>query len=191
MKANAHILHMYEDREHNNSGFDFCVSYQGLLCFSLRLDTRLFHSNVWLNAHSLQRLFFFLGSGQKQEVWKEGRTVALSTAEPQSDCWTVMKHFLQVWVSAVRMGVCVCTCNWMLILIFKEAYCNFSLWGFYDTVWQCFLAKLVAATRHVLYYSSELCVHSWLFFVSNGLKRNMSTAPFTGLWFWLISFPLK
>lgn len=34
----------------------------------------------------------------------------------------------------VYMGVS--TCNWMLIFIYKGAYCNFSLWGFYDTVWQ-------------------------------------------------------
>lgn len=70
-----------------------------------------------------------------------------------------------VFVRTVCMGdwVCVCTGvskhSWMLIFIYKGAYCNFSLWGFYDTVWRCFLAKLVAA-RHVLYYSSELCAHS-------------------------------
>lgn len=61
-----------------------------------------------------------------------------------------------------RVWVCLAasTRSWMLIFIYKGAYCNFSLWGFYDTVWQCFLAKLVAA-RHVLYYSPELCAHSW------------------------------
>lgn len=67
------------------------------------------------------------------------------------------------------MYVCVClgviVCVWGHVaecwsLSIKGAYCNFSLWGFYDTVWRCFLAKLVAA-RHVLYYPSDLCAHSW------------------------------
>lgn len=70
------------------------------------------------------------------------------------------------------LTVGVSTCNWMLIVIHKGAYCNFSLWGFYDTVWQCFLRKLVAA-RHVL-YSLGLSVLNFLCY-NDHLKRNIST----------------
>lgn len=105
----------------------------------------------------------FLVRAKKREVWNEGRAVAL-VMQNRRDCWTVVKHFIQVCMCVCTECMGVSTCNWMLIFTYKGAYCNFSLWGFYDTVWQCFLAKLVAA-RHVLYYSSELCVHSWFIFI--------------------------
>lgn len=41
-----------------------------------------------------------------------------------------------MWILCVCVCVSVNTGNWMLIFIYKGAYCNFSLWGFYDTVWQ-------------------------------------------------------
>lgn len=57
---------------------------------------------------------------------------------------------------------------------------------------ECFLAKLVAA-RHVLYYSSEFVwpIPDFLCQKNGPLKRIMSMAPSTLLWFWLISFQPK
>ena len=170
MKENTHT-HSTQIENTITLAWTGCVSYQGLLCFfqpviSHSLDTRLFvvHWNVRLITRSLQCIF-----GSK--VQNEGRPVAIVSwywREIVKLLWNIL--YKCVWVQYVWVTGCVCVCvcvcvgvntrSWMLIFIYKGAYCNFSLWGFYDTVWQCFLAKLVAA-RHVFYYSLELCAHSW------------------------------
>lgn len=87
----------------------------------------------------------------------------------------------------MRGCVGVSTCNWMLL--WKGAYCNVSLWHFYENVWKCFLAKLVAA-RHVLHYYSELCVHSEFCVKMIIWGVLFLLRSFTGLWLLTDFIPL-
>lgn len=191
----VHREHTYTQIEntHNNPGLD--RQFQGLLCFfqtviSTSLNTRLFvvHRNVRLINGSMQ---FVFGSSQKQEGWNEARSVAVSRyLERLLTCYKSFYTSVCVCVSIGCLGVCMgmSTRSWMLIFTFKGAYCKFSLWHFFwYTVWM--LSCQTGCSKACFIFFSWVCVPISHFSCQNYLlKRIISMAPFTGLWFWQISF---
>lgn len=132
------------------------------------LDTRLFvvHWNVRLITCSLQCIF---GSSQKQEVRKLRKNSCVSITVLKRDCWTVMKHFIWVCVSAVCMCVWVCVCArvcrvWAHItecwsLSIKGHTVTFHCEVFMILYDNAFLPNWLL--QGMFYIISELCVHSW------------------------------